>query len=61
MKDAQFAMRLSLIVGIAMLLGKTTAYFTTHSAAVFSDAAESLDSANFSVRSWALICQSDIG
>jgi cation diffusion facilitator family transporter len=42
MKDAQFAMRLSLLFGIAMLLGKATAYFTTHSAAVFSDAAESV-------------------
>jgi cation diffusion facilitator family transporter len=40
--DAQFAMRLSLIVGVAMLLGKTAAYFTTHSVAIFSDAAESV-------------------
>ncbi|MGA2650773.1 MAG: cation diffusion facilitator family transporter [Terracidiphilus sp.] len=42
MRDAYFAMRLSLMFGIAMLLGKTTAYFMTHSAAVFSDAAESV-------------------
>jgi cation diffusion facilitator family transporter len=35
-------MRLSLIVGLAMLIGKTTAYFMTHSAAIFSDAAESI-------------------
>jgi cation diffusion facilitator family transporter len=41
-RDAQFAMRLSLIVGVAMLLGKTAAYFITHSVAIFSDAAESV-------------------
>ena len=35
-------MRLSLIVGVAMLLGKTAAYFITHSVAIFSDAAESV-------------------
>jgi len=40
--DARFAMRLSLIFGLAMLVGKTTAYFLTHSAAIFSDAAESV-------------------
>ena len=40
--DARFAMRLSLIVGLAMLIGKTTIYFMTHSAAIFSDAAESV-------------------
>jgi len=40
--DAHFAMRLSLIVGFAMLIGKTAAYFMTHSAAIFSDAAESV-------------------
>src|ERR1035441_3600528 len=42
MRDAHFAMRLSLMVGVAMLLGKTAAYFMTHSAAIFSDAAESV-------------------
>ena len=42
MREARFAMRLSLIFGLAMLLGKTTAYFMTHSAAIFSDAAESV-------------------
>jgi cation diffusion facilitator family transporter len=42
MRRAHFAMRLSLAFGVAMLLGKTTAYFLTHSAAVFSDAAESV-------------------
>lgn len=42
MRDAQFAMRLSLAFGVAMLLGKTTAYLMTHSAAIFSDAAESV-------------------
>jgi cation diffusion facilitator family transporter len=35
-------MRLSLIFGLVMLGGKTTAYFMTHSAAIFSDAAESV-------------------
>jgi divalent metal cation (Fe/Co/Zn/Cd) transporter len=42
MRDAQFAMRLSLIFGVAMLVGKSVAYFMTHSAAIFSDAAESV-------------------
>jgi cation diffusion facilitator family transporter len=42
LRDAQFAMRLSLLVGLAMLIGKTTVYFMTHSAAIFSDAAESV-------------------
>jgi len=36
------AIRLSLIVGVLMLVGKITAYFLTHSAAIFSDAAESV-------------------
>lgn len=40
--DAAFAMRLSLIIGVLMLLGKVTAYWMTHSAAIFSDAAESV-------------------
>jgi cation diffusion facilitator family transporter len=39
---AQFAMRISLIFGFAMLIGKLAAYFMTHSAAIFSDAAESV-------------------
>jgi cation diffusion facilitator family transporter len=42
LRDARFAMRLSLLFGLAMLIGKTTAYFLTHSAAIFSDAAESV-------------------
>jgi len=42
LRDAAFAMRLSLIFGLAMLIGKTTVYFMTHSAAIFSDAAESV-------------------
>jgi cation diffusion facilitator family transporter len=42
LRDARFAMYLSLIVGLAMLIGKTTAYFLTHSSAIFSDAAESV-------------------
>jgi len=29
LRDARFAMRLSLIVGLAMLIGKTTIYFMT--------------------------------
>lgn len=35
-------MRLSLAVGFLMLVGKTYAYLITHSAAIFSDAAESV-------------------
>jgi cation diffusion facilitator family transporter len=35
-------MRLSLIFGVVMLLGKTTAYWMTGSAAILSDAAESV-------------------
>jgi len=42
LRDAQFAMRLSLVVGLVMLAGKVTAYFMTHSAAILSDAAESV-------------------
>jgi cation diffusion facilitator family transporter len=42
LRQAHFAMRLSLLFGVAMLVGKTTAYFLTHSAAIFSDAAESV-------------------
>lgn len=34
-------MRLSLAVGVLMLVGKATAFWMTHSAAIFSDAAES--------------------
>jgi cation diffusion facilitator family transporter len=41
-RDARFAMRISLIIGILMLAGKLAAYFITHSAAIFSDAAESV-------------------
>ena len=40
--DALFAIRLSLPFGLLMVLGKVTAYFMTHSAAIFSDAAESI-------------------
>lgn len=40
--DARFAMRLSLIFGLLMLVGKLAAYFMTHSAAILSDAAESV-------------------
>ena len=42
LSEARFAMRISLIFGVVMLVGKTTAYFMTHSAAIFSDAAESV-------------------
>jgi cation diffusion facilitator family transporter len=42
LRDARFAMRLSLIFGLAMLIGKTSVYLMTHSAAIFSDAAESV-------------------
>jgi cation diffusion facilitator family transporter len=41
-RAAQFAMRLSLMVGVVMLLGKTAAYFMTGSAAILSDFAESV-------------------
>jgi cation diffusion facilitator family transporter len=41
-RDAQFAMRISLAFGVAMLLGKTAAWLLTHSVAIFSDAAESV-------------------
>jgi cation diffusion facilitator family transporter len=39
---ARFAMRMSLAVGVLMLLGKTTAYYMTGSAAILSDFAESV-------------------
>ena len=39
---ARFAMRLSLGIGVLMLLGKTTAYLMTGSAAILSDFAESV-------------------
>ena len=41
-RDTRFAMRLSLIFGVGMLLGKSAAYFLTGSAAILSDAAESV-------------------
>lgn len=41
-RDARFAMRLSLIVGVLMLVGKVAAYVVTGSSAIFSDAAESV-------------------
>lgn len=41
-RQTRFAMRLSLIFGVLMLLGKSAAYLMTGSAAIFSDAAESV-------------------
>jgi cation diffusion facilitator family transporter len=41
-RDARFAMRLSLLVGVLMLAGKMTAWLLTGSSAIFSDAAESV-------------------
>ena len=41
-RDAIFAMRLSLFVGVLMLAGKMSAYLATGSSAIFSDAAESV-------------------
>ncbi len=41
-RDARFAMRLSLAVGVLMLAGKMSAFWVTGSSAVFSDAAESV-------------------
>lgn len=38
----RFAMRMSLAIGVLMLLGKTTAYYVTGSAAILSDFAESV-------------------
>ncbi len=40
--DAWFAMRLSLLFGVLMLVGKTAAYFLTGSSAILADAAESV-------------------
>ncbi|HLW86300.1 MAG TPA: cation diffusion facilitator family transporter [Candidatus Sulfotelmatobacter sp.] len=42
LRAARFAMRLSLGIGVLMLLGKTTAYLMTGSAAILSDFAESV-------------------
>ncbi len=42
LKQAHFAMRVSLAFGVVMLIGKVAAYLLTHSAAIFSDAAESV-------------------
>jgi cation diffusion facilitator family transporter len=41
-RDAWFAMRLSLIVGVVMLTGKVAAWFMTGSTAILADAAESV-------------------
>jgi len=40
--DQRFAMRLSLVFGVVMMAGKVTAYLLTGSAAILSDAAESV-------------------
>lgn len=42
LRDARFAMRLSLILGLLMLFAKVSAYLMTHSTAILSDAAESV-------------------
>src|SRR5579864_7236922 len=42
LQAARFAMRLPLAIGVLMLLGKTTAYLMTGSAAILSDFAESV-------------------
>jgi cation diffusion facilitator family transporter len=42
LRDMRSAMRLSLIFGVCMFAGKSVAYFLTGSAAIFSDAAESV-------------------
>lgn len=42
MRDRRFAMRLSFVVGVLMLFGKVGAYWITGSAAILSDAAESI-------------------
>lgn len=40
--EMRFAMRISLIIGVLMLIGKIAAYLMTGSAAILSDAAESV-------------------
>src|SRR5512146_1397135 len=42
LRDMRFAMRLSLAFGVLMLVGKCAAYWLTGSAAILSDAAESV-------------------
>jgi hypothetical protein len=42
LRETHFAVRSSLAVGVLMLAGKMTAYLLTGSAAIFSDAAESV-------------------
>ena len=42
LRAARFAMRMSLVVGVVMLLGKSIAYYVTGSAAILSDFAESV-------------------
>lgn len=42
LRDSRFAMRLSLFFGLVMLTAKTAAFYMTGSAAIFSDAAESV-------------------
>ena len=42
LREARFAMRLSVLIGVLMLAGKLAAYFMTHSSAIFSDMAESV-------------------
>ncbi len=42
LRDARFAILLSLIVGLLMMFGKLAAYFMTHSTAILSDATESV-------------------
>ena len=42
LRSARIAMRLSLAIGVLMLLGKTAAYYVTGSAAILSDFAESV-------------------
>ncbi len=42
LQAARFAMRLSLAVGVVMLVGKSVAYYVTGSAAILSDFAESV-------------------
>jgi cation diffusion facilitator family transporter len=42
LRAARFAMRMSLAVGVVMLLGKTIAYYVTGSTAILSDFAESV-------------------
>ena len=47
-RENRFAIRLSLVFGLLMFVGKSGAYLATDSAAIFSDAAELVDPSHYS-------------